>query len=373
MPDVAQPGPEPARHATVVRLLDATGRVVGAGWRIAPGLVATCAHVVASAMGCTAYGGAPDGRVRLDFPFAPRTDRGGPIPQPTTAEVYRWVPIRSDGSGDIALLLLADDEAPGAAPAPVLRRPDALWNQPFRVLGFPTGTPGGADGVWTGGHLRGRQGSGLCQLQTGAGEAAIGPGFSGAPVWADAGSAVVGLAVAADKEAGSCTAYLLPIDQVLAADLDLLPCPYRGLTPFDEDDAALFHGRDVHVRAVVDMLAAQPLVVVAGRSGVGKSSLIRAGVVPAVRARGTAVILHRVAVDGSPQEEFAELLGTTGPRPGNGDLLIVLDQFEELVSADAPAATELLRLCIGLSESRPGVRVLVTLRWDSLAGLNTRS
>ena len=134
-----------------------------------------------------------------------------------------------------------------------------------------------------------RQGSGLCQLQTGAGEAAIGPGFSGAPVWADAGSAVVGLAVAADKEAGSCTAYLLPIDQVLAADLDLLPCPYRGLTPFDEDDAALFHGRDVHVRAVVDMLAAQPLVVVAGRSGVGKSSLIRAGVVPAVRARGTAV------------------------------------------------------------------------------------
>jgi eukaryotic-like serine/threonine-protein kinase len=62
--------------------------------------------------------------------------------------------------------------------------------------------------------------------------------------------------------------------------------PYRGLRPFDAEHRALFFGRDADVRAVIDRLRSDPLVAIAGDSGVGKSSLCRAGVLPLVAEGG---------------------------------------------------------------------------------------
>src|SRR6185369_10044065 len=53
--------------------------------------------------------------------------------------------------------------------------------------------------------------------------------------------------------------------------------PYRGLRAFEPEHAALFYGRDADVRAVVERLRSDAFVLVAGSSGVGKSSLCRAG------------------------------------------------------------------------------------------------
>jgi serine/threonine protein kinase len=58
--------------------------------------------------------------------------------------------------------------------------------------------------------------------------------------------------------------------------------PYRGLRPFEAEHRSLFFGRDADVRMVLDRLRSDRLVVVAGDSGVGKSSLCRAGVLPLV-------------------------------------------------------------------------------------------
>jgi len=58
--------------------------------------------------------------------------------------------------------------------------------------------------------------------------------------------------------------------------------PYRGLRNFEAEHRSLFFGRESDVRMVLDRLRSDRLVVVAGDSGVGKSSLCRAGVVPAV-------------------------------------------------------------------------------------------
>jgi len=59
--------------------------------------------------------------------------------------------------------------------------------------------------------------------------------------------------------------------------------PYPGLRAFDEARTALYFGRDSEIRTVLEQMSAQGLVLVAGDSGVGKSSLCRAGVLPRVQ------------------------------------------------------------------------------------------
>src|SRR5215212_4271898 len=59
-------------------------------------------------------------------------------------------------------------------------------------------------------------------------------------------------------------------------------CPYKGLASYQVADAALFHGRDRLVAALVGQLVDSPLLVVSGSSGAGKSSVVRAGLVPAI-------------------------------------------------------------------------------------------
>ena len=69
-------------------------------------------------------------------------------------------------------------------------------------------------------------------------------------------------------------------------------CPYRGLLPFDESDAEVFYGRERLAAELAVKLAARVtrggLVVVTGASGAGKSSLLRAGLLP-ILARGQQV------------------------------------------------------------------------------------
>src|SRR5687767_1798512 len=67
--------------------------------------------------------------------------------------------------------------------------------------------------------------------------------------------------------------------------------PYQGLTPFDEADAAYFFGRDKDARLIVADLFASPLTLLYGASGVGKSSVLRAGVVPLLRGQNDVVVV----------------------------------------------------------------------------------
>lgn len=82
------------------------------------------------------------------------------------------------------------------------------------------------------------------------------------------------------------------IDSILEKDGLALPArwtkaPYRGLESFEAGDAMIFHGRDEEIQQVVERLAIREenegcaFVVVVGASGSGKSSLAKAGVVPA--------------------------------------------------------------------------------------------
>ena len=105
-------------------------------------------------------------------------------------------------------------------------------------------------------------------------------------------------------------------------------CPYRGLLPFSEADAEIFYGRERLTTELAVKVAGQTshggLIVVTGASGAGKSSLLRAGLLPAL-ARG-------LQVQGSPRwpcrvmtptkEPFSEL-ATQLASVGGGNALAI--------------------------------------------------
>jgi energy-coupling factor transporter ATP-binding protein EcfA2 len=60
--------------------------------------------------------------------------------------------------------------------------------------------------------------------------------------------------------------------------------PYPGLRPFQSYEAPIFFGRETHVDRLLKILVRERFLAVIGPSGCGKSSLVRAGMLPAVRA-----------------------------------------------------------------------------------------
>ncbi|QYN33423.1 trypsin-like peptidase domain-containing protein [Pseudonocardia sp. DSM 110487] len=346
--------PPPVLASAVARVWHPRVGVVGGGFVVGPDLIATCAHVVAEAVDADPYAPeAPTATVRVDFPLT-----GDDAPVPLEAVVERWAPIRDDGTGDVALLRLT---APAPARVPPVRRIARLWGHDFRVLGFPDG---GTDGVWTSGRIRGEQGTRWFQLHTGAGEPRVEPGFSGAPVWDTASGAVVGMTVAAIRGDTTQAAYLIPIDAVFALDQELVPCPYPGARPFDTEHAAYFHGRDDDIERLADATSRLPLVAVAGPSGVGKSSLVRAGLLPRLLAGGTPVVECRLDVD--PVGNLVSAVADAVP-----GTVVVLDQFEELATLAPETAGALLDEVIART-STGRIRAVLTLRWTAFERLDPR-
>src|SRR5689334_1118653 len=106
--------------------------------------------------------------------------------------------------------------------------------------------------------------------------------------------------------------------------------PFRPLRPFGEGERSLFFGREPELHALTELFAAdRPTVMVVGESGVGKTSFLRAGVLPHFSGRGTSCLYMSGArlVDDIPQ-------------PGAGGALLLLDDLGAAI-AD-PARLDLL-------------------------------
>ncbi|GAB2719256.1 nSTAND1 domain-containing NTPase [Nocardia thraciensis] len=371
--------------SAAVRVRAESGAVIGAGFVVGPRLVATCAHVVSEAAGADAQETRPpDTAVWIDFPLLPAGVR-------VRARVRRWAPITADGGGDIAVLEIVDD-LPEPVVAPPFWRAEQPWGREFRMLGFPAEFD---SGVWVAGEFRAAQGVGWLQLQAAGGGQPITGGFSGAAVWDAASGAVVGMAVAADRRRYTRTAFMIPIAEVLGIDPAMLPNPYRGLERFEEGDAALFHGRDADIERVLTALDQRSFVAVVGGSGTGKSSLVSAGVVPRVRARGMAVAVVRLTglstTSNSPVHDEGgdlsalvmnivrqaavnrDLVAELVDRIPDEGLLVFSDQFEDL-AATAPTRAQalvhrLIELVAAAEDRGRTLRVVMTLRWEAVGEL----
>ena len=90
--------------------------------------------------------------------------------------------------------------------------------------------------------------------------------------------------------------------------------PYPGIDPFTFEQRDLFFGRDVEGRIVSAMIAAEPLSILTGASGTGKSSLIRAMLVPTLASRAWTVIYAQPGAN--PVEEITqEMIAQAIPDP----------------------------------------------------------
>ena len=152
------------------------------------------------------------------------------------------------------------------------------------------------------------------------------------------------------------------------------PSPYKGLAAFQSSDAADFFGRERLVAELVARLAGARLLAVFGPSGSGKSSLIRAGLLPAlatgmlpVAGGWTSVIVTPGAHDGK-----RDPLGDAGaeqPAAGDGRRLVFVDQFEELFTTglDDQAQAEFVDRLVAVAQHHDGSGVVVlAVRADHL-------
>ena len=90
-------------------------------------------------------------------------------------------------------------------------------------------------------------------------------------------------------------------------DTDETP-PFKGLQFFDEVDAALFFGREALTAVLLDHLKQHRFLAVVGASGSGKSSIVRAGLLPALRHGG-------VTANGRTSDQWPIHLITPGDEP----------------------------------------------------------
>ena len=284
------------REGFVIRVLRAGSAVpAGVGFVVGERHVLTCAHVVNTALGRAQRDQeAPGADVRVQVDFSLLGDpEGAPL---RSCRVAMWVPppVLGVSGGDVAGLVLVGEGLPaGAGPARLAEVMDVRGAE-VDLFGYP-GEPPRRDGAWARCQLGGVVGGGMIQLDADS-EAAFRaqPGYSGAPaVVADGvGDAVVGMLAVASRDEDVRDAYAISVARLVDAWPEVLEsvpaCPYRGLLSFRAEDAeaGLFVGREEEARRLRRMVDERALVVVVGPSGVGKSSLVNAGLLPALRGTG---------------------------------------------------------------------------------------
>lgn len=188
--------------------------------------------------------------------------------------------------------------------------------------------------------------------------------------------------------------------------------PFKGMCYFEEGDFSLFYGREQLTARLASLLAEQPVLAVIGASGSGKSSLVRAGLIPALRrgelldggvfppsgssrwpiflmtptahpvdalaacltrssesVRAAAVLIEDLRADPRSLELFAHRL--VDPAGSSSRVLVVVDQFEELFTQCRDSAERQAFIDALLQPASRGagslVSVVITLRADFYA------
>jgi WD40 repeat protein len=182
--------------------------------------------------------------------------------------------------------------------------------------------------------------------------------------------------------------------------------PFPGLEAFTESDAGVFFGRDSEVAELIGLLhphvpaSARRSIVVTGPSGIGKTSLVQAGLLPRLaNRRGSWLIVPAMVPGDTPMDNLARALASVSPgtdenhmrsalsadacglarvaellrrkcRMPSASVLVVIDQAEELMTtAQAHERDKFLETVSQSLSTDRKLWVISTLRSDFLTGL----
>ncbi|MEU7023592.1 DNA-binding protein [Streptomyces sp. NPDC046203] len=140
--------------------------------------------------------------------------------------------------------------------------------------------------------------------------------------------------------------------------------PYQGLARFEAGDHERFFGRGTLVEDVRELVLTHSFAAVFGPSGSGKSSLLRAGLIPALRTEGASLAEIRVLTPGeNPLRTHAKALR---PKDADGDTVLVVDQFEEVFTLcrDVQERTGFIEALLAARRPDSGLRVVIAVRAD---------
>jgi WD40 repeat protein/energy-coupling factor transporter ATP-binding protein EcfA2 len=353
------------RESYVVSILKSgSDKPAGVGFVVDDQRIITCAHVVNSALyqePRTQEAPAKDRRVSVVFPML----SGG---ESRLCKIAAWAPPPASGvfGGDVACLQIEGRMPNGVEPAR-LAISGSVSDVTATVFGYPGDPPRRSLGARVSVRLCGIVGSGALQLDSAASSAfRVQPGYSGSPVISDNDAGVLGMLVAASRDEGRDAYALLTADLIDALpgsldDLIVPPCPYKGLKEFTIEDAkeGLFVGREDEIEQLREMVRKEPLVVVTGPSGVGKSSLVSAGLMQVLHEEEEGWIICPVSrPGGSPFDALAAPLlaidqpGRTATRTdlANWVELLKKEGLEKLCSQLAILNKKPLIVCIDMFE-----------------------
>jgi WD40 repeat protein len=374
------------RAVARIEVKSADGELIarGTGALVAPDLVLTARHIVADEQ---------SDRLR---PLGTQIEVRFPDRRVEATLVEEW----HDRHADWALLRC--DGVPGAAPLPLGAA--VAGDDSWETYGFPRAYP---DGRPLDGRViapRRALGTADCIVlhsafaATGNGDPA--PGLAGAPVVV--GGALVGILRRSALPKGETidgTLYACPIDLVVQRASDALPRlesipglpgvppgvlpgePYPGLLPYGPDRAEVFFGRGAEIARLHDLVVgtsvrSPQVVLLAGHSGIGKSSLLAAGLGPRLAWSHEFRYARRLAgigLAGTLRETLAgewRQAEIEARRP----LIIALDQCEGVFEAGTEAGREevsgFLRMLEGIfgdRAGRPRGRLVICTRSEWLA------
>jgi serine/threonine protein kinase len=187
-----------------------------------------------------------------------------------------------------------------------------------------------------------------------------------------------------------------------SVELQIDETPYAGLSSFQEADAGKFFGRNREIAAMVTRIRDRPLMAVVGSSGVGKSSFVRAGLVPALKRSGeqwetivtrpgrkpmdalAAIVAPLIGTASNLADEMAEqqrLADKLRKEPGhlghvlrgrarrdNRRIMLFVDQFEELYTHADPVERAAFTACLAAvaDDATSPLRVVLSIRSDFL-------
>lgn len=159
--------------------------------------------------------------------------------------------------------------------------------------------------------------------------------------------------------------------------------PYKSLSAFTRKDTAIFHGREVEALELVRQVRGSRFSLLHGPPGVGKTSLLQAAVLPALKSMGYTVLY--LCPGANPTSEWREALVARfgseaasslapwvapGEQPGGTRLLIVLDQFEGFfVHADRAKRRRFVSELLAALDHQ-GVHCLLSMRSGNMSRLD---